>query len=270
MKENFKPIDSYQNENGQINNPEIAEKMAYTEKPFRENKRKFGPLNLKPSKKQIAEGEKKAEDVGESLYKKLEIENKTESSVEEFSTERTEKENAELFNFTFKVDGHEITLPSIFLNSRKIIISREDQVTLDGEKMSSSDRSQIMDKYNDFIIKKIKEFKNDNPTTLEKFLNEDEAEKLVDDFTVERTEKENAELFNFTFKVDGHEITLPSIFLNSRKIIISREDQVTLDGEKMKSGNRSQIMEKYTDFIIKKIKEFKDDNPTTLGKIMDK
>jgi len=168
---NIKKPNELYNEKGQVNDPEIAKEMAHIEKPYRESRRKFGPFELKPSKKTIQQGEKLAEDHGKLLFEKIENVKNIEALIEKCSVTRVRKNENSYFNFTFKVNGCEIILPSIFLSQdNEVTIQRANEATIDGEKLSKNDLEKIIKKYNDFICKKINEYKENNPTPIKKVL----------------------------------------------------------------------------------------------------
>ncbi len=161
------------NDDGQVNDPDIAYEMAKTEDSYHKKRKKFGVFNLKPKKETMEAGEKAAKEIGETLHKQ-----KTEREVQiqkvkdiiwkEESLEEIEKK---ISSFLVKIKYEDKNKDKFYSEVKRTIdvefyIDQQRIIKEAGEnffindyfKLSDEECEQMEKKYGEVVKKKIKEY----------------------------------------------------------------------------------------------------------------
>ena len=180
------------NNQGQVENPEIAHEMANIEKPYRE-KRNFGYFKLKPKKKEVIKGEKFAEKYGEKLVSKKNLEHAQQQAKLYKQKENKKKETAGIISryniraflssSTERLDIHEFEL---IVNNQVICffdISEDSRAlnsygnpikcTIDNKEAQKEKLDMLWKKYKHFITEKAKKYKRKKRLTRDEVYEQD-------------------------------------------------------------------------------------------------
>jgi len=159
---------NFRNEEGRINDPEIAEEMAKTEDSF--HKKTLGVFPA--SKKKILEGEKAAEKLGIELFLKKE-EERLREKIENISITRTGASGGD--QITMIIDGHQLEIDGhLFTSSRSgnLISMNISSSKLDGKEISLMGAKQVFDLYFKFIKDVFEKNKDEQKASSKKEISE--------------------------------------------------------------------------------------------------
>lgn len=150
------------NEQGQVDNPDVAREMAEAEKPYREKK----ILGLFKDKKGIEQGKKLAENVGKYHIDKLNEEKELQEIAESVKS-------LEFFEDRIKIEfrGHQMEIMGKICQhrlpprGREVFVFNGTTGTIDGRELSNEDLRKITKKLSDYIVsragnEKIEEARN--------------------------------------------------------------------------------------------------------------